>query len=119
MKKYISSAVSIDDIHNGAFSSLANSAYNEGYDLNITEDMQMTLVARSLDKIAAPTITIKTVNTDGVYTFQATMSFPTLAYKDFDYFDDFQYYLKEWGRLADFFTKLNRFYYNPTEWIDE
>ena len=82
MKNDISSAVSIDEIHNGAFSELANSAYNEGYDLTITEDMQMTLVARSLDKKAAPTITIKTVNTDGVYTFQATVSFPTLTYKE-------------------------------------
>ena len=119
MKKRISSAVSIDDIHNGAFSELANSAYNEGYDLIITEDMRMALVACSLDKKKAPIVTIKTVNTNGVYTFEATVTFPTLAYNDLDNFDDFEHYVKKWGNLARFLTELNCFHYNPSEWIDE
>lgn len=119
MKKYISSAASIDDIHNGAFSELANSAYNEGYNLSITDDMHMTLTPLPSNKDYVPTVEIETINTNGIYTFEATVSFPTIACHDIYYPDGFAYYVKKWTQLAEFITELNEFYYDPSEWIDE
>lgn len=74
MKKSISSAVSIDDIHNGAFGDLWISAYNQGYNLNITDGMHMTLTSLPSNKDYVPTVEIETINTNGVYTFEATVS---------------------------------------------
>lgn len=117
MKSNVYSKTDIDTIHHGAFSGLALDAYNYGYDLNVTDDMHMTLTA--MDEEYAPKIQIETSIYNGAYIFDATVSFPTISNKDMDYADSFRYYMKKWCQLGEFITELNKFSYNPDEWVED
>lgn len=93
------------------FGDLINLAYNAGYDLQVSDDLQMTLKATK-DSTYMPKITVETVEeTDGIY-FVPTLKFPELSGWNLNYSDDIEYYIGCWQDIAKFITQLMDFQYD-------
>lgn len=98
---------------NGAFDDISYKAYKVDYEMDVNDDIEMTLTCKK-DKQFMPEIEVETVQEDGIYYFQASMIFPELKYDDMDYSDSFHYWVATmWEPITRLVENINRFSYDP------
>ena len=91
------------------FSELNDIAINAGYELTVSDNMDIKLKATTNKKVM-PEITVKKIEEDGTIYYDATFRFPTLRQSDMEYFDDIESYIKSWkevGKLASEIAKTS------------
>lgn len=97
--------------YDDAFGNLINLAYNVGYDMQISDDLQVRLKATK-DSAYMPKITVDTDEDNGIVYFIPTLTFPKLDGWELDY-DDIEYFIECWQDVSRFVTQLMEFQYNP------
>lgn len=101
---------------NGAFDELADQARKVDYDIEVDDNLKMTLKCTK-DKKFMPEIEVETIEEDGIYYFNANLKFPDLDYDDMDYSDSAHYWVAtRWEPVTRFTERINRFKYDPAEW---
>lgn len=118
MKKKITASESVYDMHHGAFSELANSFYNEHYELSVDAECNLTAKATE-DAQYMPTIEIKTDNQDGKYWYSPKLTFPVLNYDDMEFYDSIAHWTKRWSEIGSLMSQLAQFCYDPAVWEDD
>nr|DAV58176.1 MAG TPA: hypothetical protein [Caudoviricetes sp.] len=115
--KLNSNDISIDNMHHGAYSSLAGEFYNNGYELTVDEDCNLTAVAIKNAEML-PKIEIKTVIESGSYCYSPKAIFPVLDFDDMEYWDDFTHWTNKYAEIGKMLSDLVEFTYNPNMWED-
>ena len=90
-----------------------------GYDMQVdynTLDIQM--VKHSDPDKDLPDIEIDTHNNDGIYTFDAKLTYPVLDTNNMSYSDTVEYVMKKWMDIAGFVRRLLEWEYDPEMYYD-
>ena len=110
--------IDIEEIHNGAFADIAFALAKCGYEMTIDDNFNVTVECVS-DAKFMPEIKINTEEDKGVYYLVPDLKFPELKDKDMDYADSVAYWVEDkWVPLARVITDINKFSYDPEEWIE-
>lgn len=100
MMKYIKSAS-----YDANFGELERIADDAGYNIYISDDNEMTVVAKSKADMK-PTFEVFTTIEDGKVWYTPIMSFPDIDMRDSSYYDDAEYYVGQWMKAAKLCTAI-------------
>lgn len=103
--------------NSGQYAELETDAYNAGYGMSVLDNGDIKLVAND-DPDNMPKITVETNKDGDKLTYDAILEFPKISTKDSYYYDDVEYYVKKWARVAKFITNLYKFSYDPSKYED-
>lgn len=120
-KRPITAAQSSDALIDGPFLELWKSADRNDYDMEVSDDLQITLKAKGNDAKYLPEITVTTNQDpdDGIYYFTPNLKFPELKQEDMDYYDSIHYFLGKWEEIGKFITELVKFEYDPSRYTED
>lgn len=103
-----------DDVFNGAFSELGLKADDNGYEMNVSDEYEITLTKKpSRDSKYLPEIEVTTYKEDGKYGFSPKLKFPELDQDDLEFYDSIPHYLGLWEKIGDFIKDLVMFEFDP------
>lgn len=103
------------DIVEAAFGEIINAAYNVGYDLNVDDELNVTLTARH--EQMPNIVTTKIQDNDTTY-YDVKVTFPELSSGPDQFADSIEYSTYKFYQVGRFITKLIRFTYNPNDYED-
>lgn len=85
---------------------LITMANNAGYNMTVDEAFNLTLTAKDLN-MNLPEVKVGTIKDgNGRYAFNAKLEFPTIVTEDEPYYDNVEYYVGNWVKVAKFITAL-------------
>lgn len=115
MKKYVRAA---ESQYESAFAEAISVAGNRGYDLKVSDNLKVMLVAKTnIDEM--PTITVDTVDVgDMKYRFYCKLEFPTLEQEDSDDPDSIAAILDKWQKIGDLITTIQEIEIDANQVID-
>lgn len=98
---------------------VVNSFWNAGYDMVVTDNWEVSLVAKE-DAEHMPTIEVlvEREGDEDTINFNAHVTFPELKTEEDNYYDSTAYYLKKWARVGDCITKLVSNSIHLTDWVE-
>lgn len=115
MKRYVRAAA---NPYESAFAEAISVAGNRGYDLKVSDNLKVMLVAKSnIDEM--PTITVDTIdNGNMTYVFYCKLEFPTLEQEDGDDPDKIASILDKWQKIGDLITTIQEIQIDANQVID-
>lgn len=96
------------------FGDIVSEAYNLGYELNVDDNLNVTLTAFKKDDLH-PEIEVithcKTTIGDNdevreIYYFEVNVHFPDIHSSKFEFVDDMKYYLEHWQGIGELVTSI-------------
>lgn len=100
-------------------SEVINRFWNAGYDMTVTDNWEVSLVAKE-DAEHMPTIEVLVERGDDEDTinFNAHIHFPELHTEEDHYYDSTAYYLNKWAKVGDCITKLLSNSIHLSDWVE-
>lgn len=99
------------------FGELYDIAVNSGYDMKVSDDLDITFKATT-DRKFMPEIIVTKVEDGGKYYYDVEIKFPTLRQEDMEYYDDIESYLKRWQRVGLIAKELAQTSIDPDEFSE-
>lgn len=114
MKKYMKAA----EQKLPYFEEYESEAYYAGYDLAVDDELNLYFTCKE-NAHMMPVISSKKTEEQGKVWYDLTLTFPKLYSSKFDYYDDAEYWIKQWYKVGKFVSYMQQHPYDPSVEYEE